>query len=116
MTADTPEDPPIREHIDTLEETVDDLRRELATVKNRLHAIETAKDAPPADRFDGPVLAALEPGETVTTAKLRTLYQTRTPIQQESTARDRLKSLTKRPEFDFIKPGRWVYDPEGIDE
>lgn len=66
-----------------------------------------------ADSRDRAVLDHLTQGERVTVNYLRRVYRSQTDIRSKRTVKDRVQSLTGRPEFRFVSPGTWVYEGEG---
>ena len=61
------------------------------------------------DRFDRPVIAALEHGETYTTSRLSKLYLTETTIRNKKTAKERVKALTQQDFFQADGINRFTY-------
>lgn len=122
MTADTPEDwQPTYVHLDHLRQEIDALRGrvtalevKLADRDARIAELEDRLDGESPqerreDRYDAPVLARIEEGQTVTTSHLTTLYRVHTDIKRDETIETRIRALTGRESFEYEGPGRWTY-------
>lgn len=104
---------------DTGSPAVDDveaLRWELAELRDRVDILENQLESssstlPPvaSDYRDARVLEALDVGDVPTLSTLRTLYEERTDISDDSTLRDRVKHLVQSEAFEEAGSRRWRY-------
>lgn len=90
------------QRVEELEEKVD----ELESGSNSKSKSRNVSGAGPRDQA---VLDQLDVGEVVTVGNLRQLYQMHTDIRTKSTLKNRVRTITNRPEFEFVSPGKWRY-------
>lgn len=102
-------------------EEVAALRRRIEDIEDRVEELESGSSSSvgssggPGHR-DQAVIDQLESGDIVTVSGLKKLYRTNTDIRSERTLKNRVKSLTNRPEFDWTAPGKWRYNEGDSDE
>jgi uncharacterized protein Yka (UPF0111/DUF47 family) len=90
--------------VNELEERVDDLEQTVSKPKNQSTGSRSGTDG-----RDQAVLDQLEDGDVVNVRKLKQLYRTNTDIRAKRTLKNRVKSVTNRPEFEYLAPGKWQY-------
>lgn len=91
------------------------MRKKIKDLEQRVTELENERECGSAggigaDSRDRAVLDHLTQGERVTVNYLRRVYRSQTDIRSKRTVKDRVQSLTGRPEFRFVSPGTWVYE------
>lgn len=84
-----------------LEEEVNELREQVES--------ENGSGESGAGGRDQAVMEALSPGQRVGIPELKSVYRSRTDINQTRTLKRRVKSITNRPEFEKVAHATWVY-------
>lgn len=104
----------LEQRVIILEKKLDAAFKRIETLEDQLEDDEVASNSPAGvDHFDAAVLEHLDPGDTVSLQDLRRLYQNNTRITSEKTVKSRIKVLTKRSEFEYVRSSTWRYLGDG---
>jgi hypothetical protein len=96
----------LRKKVNTLEARIDELEAQSDGTENG-EGSEPRRTG--RDGRDQAVLDELDAGEVVSLRRLQGLYRTHTDIRSERTLKNRVRSLTKRSEFEQAAHAKWRY-------
>lgn len=98
----------LQKKINTLAGRVDDLESQLEEGES-----STSSTSSGVEHRDQAVLDQIDAGDHVSVSYLKQLYRINTDIRSDRTLKNRVQSLTNRPEFTWTAPGNWVYQGQG---
>lgn len=102
----------LHKKITALEERVDELESQL----DESQSPTTSDSVGVVDSRDQAVLDHLGEGDVVGVSGLQKVYRAHTDIRNKRTLKNRVQTLTNRPEFEWLAPGKWRYTGGDDDE
>lgn len=97
----------LQKQIATLRDRVDQQDEEIAELKSRLDNDESSSSR--TGGRDQAVIEQLDRGDVVSVSQLKELYRMYTDVRTERTLKNRVRSLTKRPDFEQVAHAKWTY-------